>query len=109
MPNVKGLLRRNIIKLRMEDVKEITIAYNEMSFKGGTNINYSTIITALQQKGIKLNNPIPIDKTKPCYEVVYPQSVVIRGKTNIIVVIENENAASIPKVRSYDTGLITIE
>jgi hypothetical protein len=63
---IKGAKQKTILEQRIADVQALTRAFHESP--DATNIKDLTDILA--HEGVNLNNPIPKDRTKPCYNLL---------------------------------------
>ena len=74
---------RKQLDKRIQDVRVLTRTYHS-----ATNVNgIEDLLALLAKDGIKLNNPIPIDPTKPSYRLVAPgdspRSNILIEETNV--------------------------
>jgi hypothetical protein len=92
---ISGLKQSATMRQRIEDVRSLTLAYRE-----STNANdIEDVIKILAHNGVRLNNPIAKDPSKPCYRVVGQRSNL--SETNqLLPIIEETNVT--------DTRLIVV-
>jgi len=94
---------KNVLKERVEDVAILEKIYRQQSTEPA---DIMMLLKDLHANGIRLNNPIPRDPSKPCYRIAVgdtnsPPGVLIEETTNV-----NDNLFI---VRGYDDGHVSLD
>jgi hypothetical protein len=104
--------RSAMVEARVNDVRNLVKVHAE---HGHTNADISQLITLAEQKGIRVVNPIPRDRSRPCYRVVRIEtsgsSTLSLEEASKLVVIEETSNVDDNKliVRGYADGHVEIQ
>jgi len=103
---IKSQQRRMIVGKRMQDVKTLVGLYLE-SYSGWNTDNVTNtrnLMSLLEQRRIKLHNPIPKNPLEPCYRVAFGEA------DPEILIVETTNVADDDLiVRGYTDGHVAVD
>ena len=99
---------KKTLQMRFEDVGLLTDVYNDKS-SSNQFVTINDLISEIKKRGLKLNNPIPIDPTRPSYEILSNDQVAIHFEAAIVIEeTDNVNDQRI-RVRSHRDGSVSAE
>ena len=93
--------------MRMTDITMLLDAYSLFSQTNSSPPLMSDLCFVLSQQGIVLHNPIAIDTTLPCYQVVPETNILVEIHPDTILIEETDNIADENlRFRGYGDGSI---
>ena len=93
--------------MRMTDMTMLLDAYSLFSQTNSSPPLMSDLCSLLSQQGIVLHNPIAIDTTLPCYQVVPETNILVEIHPDTILIEETDNIADYNlRFRGYGDGSI---
>ena len=92
--------------MRFEDVQLLANVYMSRSVSN-LGPNMDDLTSEIKRRGLKLNNPIPIDKHFPCYKVT--TNVITSEDPDAVVIEETDNVDARNIVMAFADGSVRLE
>lgn len=93
-------------KRAFEDVEMLANAYKTLSISN-QSLTMDDLISEINRRGFKLNNPIPLNRHLPCYKVA--ASSVNLNDAATIIIEETDNVNAKNRVMAFSDGAISVE